>query len=169
MKELIEEVKKSDDEGEDESSDQDCIQPVKLDLSKEKQSKQFKGVMLAETFKGEDDPKGWIMSEKLDGVRCWWNGKTLYSRNKNVFHAWDKFRKSLPEGLILDGELFYKRGEFSKTISIVKKKNRKNAEWDNLKFMIFDAPELEGTFVERIGKLKDFFAKNPSKYCQVVT
>jgi DNA ligase-1 len=34
-----------------------------------------------------DDPKGWYMSEKLDGVRCYWNGKTMYTRNGNPFYA----------------------------------------------------------------------------------
>jgi hypothetical protein len=28
-------------------------------------------------------PKGWWMSEKLDGVRAYWNGSYFYSRNGN--------------------------------------------------------------------------------------
>jgi DNA ligase-1 len=33
-------------------------------------------VMLAQTYSPElcEDPTGWLMSEKLDGVRCFWNG-----------------------------------------------------------------------------------------------
>lgn len=31
-------------------------------------------LMLAETWKEGTDPKGWMMSEKLDGVRCYWTG-----------------------------------------------------------------------------------------------
>jgi len=32
-------------------------------------------LMLAETIeKVGQDPQGWLMSEKLDGVRCFWNG-----------------------------------------------------------------------------------------------
>ena len=33
-------------------------------------------LMLAETIEKANliDPTGWIMSEKLDGVRCFWNG-----------------------------------------------------------------------------------------------
>ncbi len=38
--------------------------------------------MLAQSYDSKvHDPKGWLMSEKLDGVRCYWNGNTLYSRN----------------------------------------------------------------------------------------
>lgn len=45
-------------------------------------------VMLAMNYDPDrDDPKGWYMSEKLDGVRCYWNGKTMYTRNGNPFYA----------------------------------------------------------------------------------
>ena len=41
-------------------------------------------VMLAQTYDPDrDDPTGWLMSEKLDGVRCYWDGSTLYTRNGN--------------------------------------------------------------------------------------
>jgi DNA ligase 1 len=45
-------------------------------------------VMLAQTYDAErDDPSGWLMSEKLDGVRCYWNGSNLYTRNGNKIFA----------------------------------------------------------------------------------
>jgi ATP-dependent DNA ligase len=30
--------------------------------------------LLADNYKEEMDPVGWIMSEKLDGLRCLWTG-----------------------------------------------------------------------------------------------
>ena len=57
------------------------------------------------------DPTGWFMSEKLDGVRCYWNGKTLYSRNKNIFYAPKFFTEGWPNSP-LDGELFLGRDRF---------------------------------------------------------
>ena len=30
--------------------------------------------LLADNYKEEIDPTGWIMSEKLDGLRCLWTG-----------------------------------------------------------------------------------------------
>ena len=65
--------------------------------------------MLAEKFEGNIDPKGWYMSEKLDGVRCFWDGKNLYSRNGNIFYPPDWFKDLLPKDLALDGELWTKR------------------------------------------------------------
>ena len=71
------------------------------------------GVMLAQTWDPDQhDPKGWLMSEKLDGVRCLWDGKKMYTRNGNSFYPPDYFLKSLPSDLALDGELWTKRGDF---------------------------------------------------------
>ena len=49
-----------------------------------------KGVLLAETLekvKPVPDPTNWWISEKLDGVRAYWNGKNFYSRNGLQFDA----------------------------------------------------------------------------------
>src|SRR3954470_6697744 len=62
-------------------------------------------VLLAETWDGLLDPTGWWMSEKLDGLRAYWDGKRLISRLGNEFHAPDWFIKGLPSHP-LDGELF---------------------------------------------------------------
>ena len=44
-------------------------------------------LMLAKNFDEKlHNPKGWIMSEKLDGVRCYWNGVAMYTRNGKIFY-----------------------------------------------------------------------------------
>ena len=103
-------------------------------------------MMLAQNFDPEKhDPKGWLMSEKLDGVRCFWNGKTMYTRNGNPFFAPDWWKKKLPS-IALDGELWTSRDDFQKIVSIVRKQDTENVEWKKIKFMIFDAPLVKGTF-----------------------
>ena len=37
--------------------------------------------MLAEKYDGTQNIENWLMSEKLDGIRCIWDGQRLYSRN----------------------------------------------------------------------------------------
>lgn len=69
-------------------------------------------VLLAETYKEDLDPTGWIMSEKLDGVRCFWTGSVMYSRNGNRFFFPKFFTRNWPNSQ-LDGELFIGRGKFS--------------------------------------------------------
>ena len=69
-------------------------------------------VLLAEHYKEDLDPVGWIMSEKLDGVRCFWTGSVMFSRNANRFYPPKFFTKNWPNSQ-LDGELFIGRGRFS--------------------------------------------------------
>jgi len=69
--------------------------------------------MLAETIeKVPVDPTGWLMSEKLDGVRCYWNGTNMYTRTGKDFNPPQWFKDGLPKDLALDGELFTKRDDF---------------------------------------------------------
>jgi DNA ligase-1 len=69
-------------------------------------------LMLAQTFNPEvNDPTGWLMSEKLDGVRCYWDGKAMYTRNGHLFYPPDSFKKDLPD-IALDGELWTKEADF---------------------------------------------------------
>lgn len=68
-------------------------------------------VSLAKSWKEKDNVSGWLMSEKLDGMRCVWDGKaTLWTRNGNEVYAPKSFVNSLPRGIALDGELFMGRG-----------------------------------------------------------
>jgi DNA ligase-1 len=48
------------------------------------------------------------MSEKLDGVRAFWNGHNFYSRNNNIFEAPKWFKEKMP-WFPLDGELWMGR------------------------------------------------------------
>ena len=59
-------------------------------------------VLLAETWSDDVDPTNWIMSEKLDGVRMFWTGSTMYSRNGNRFFFPKFFTKNWPNSQ-LDG------------------------------------------------------------------
>ena len=43
-------------------------------------------VALAKEWQGQD-PSGMLMSEKLDGMRCFWDGQNMLTRNGNVISA----------------------------------------------------------------------------------
>jgi len=109
-------------------------------------------VLLAETWDGALDPAGWWMSEKLDGLRAYWDGIRLISRLGNPFHAPDWFIAGLPNHP-LDGELFLARKSFQKTTAIVRRQD-KSDHWKQIKFLIFDAPGHGGAFEERMELLK---------------
>lgn len=58
------------------------------------------------------------MSEKLDGVRAYWDGKRLISRSGKAFVVPSWFIKDFPP-FAIDGELWTKRRDFENIVSIV--------------------------------------------------
>ncbi|MEJ7598368.1 MAG: DNA ligase [Kofleriaceae bacterium] len=105
-------------------------------------------VLLAHKWELDHDPKGWWMSEKLDGVRAYWDGEAFVSRLGNRFFAPDWFVEDLPADT-LDGELWVGRKMFSKTISIVRS-GAAGVEWKNVSYVVFDAPNAKGGFEDRM-------------------
>lgn len=91
-------------------------------------------VMIAKAYNGQD-PTGWWMSEKLDGVRAVWNGKEFVSKNRNIFDAPDWFIKGMPTDIKLDGELWLGRGKFQQTVGKVRSYGN---EWLGMMFRVFD-------------------------------
>lgn len=107
-------------------------------------------VLLAEHWDPSIDPTGWLMSEKLDGIRAYWNGSAFISRHGNEFWAPPEFVKDFPD-FPLDGELHLGRGMFQRTMSIVRTQSRQTYHlWKDLSYQTFDAPEYVGPFTERI-------------------
>ena len=116
-------------------------------------------LLLAESWDNAADLSGWWMSEKLDGVRAYWDGKQFLSRLGNLFHAPDWFVDGLP-GVPLDGELWIDRKKFQRTVSIVRRQDKCDL-WAEVKFLVFDAPAAPGGFEERVAFLAD--ALGPAK------
>lgn len=110
-------------------------------------------LLLAHSWDPSVDPSGWWMSEKLDGVRAFWNGEHFVSRLGNRFFAPDWFVEKLPK-TPLDGELFGGRKRFQKTVGVVKRFDGGEL-WKELRFVVFDAPTHEGTFEARIDHCRD--------------
>ncbi len=104
-------------------------------------------LLLAESWNPETDPTGWWLSEKLDGVRAYWDGNQFLSRNGNVFRAPPWFTQGLPE-TPLDGELWSGRQQFQRTVSIVRRSDACDS-WRDVRYLIFDAPTLAQPFEQR--------------------
>ncbi len=100
----------------------------------------------------DEDPTGWWMSEKMDGVRAYWDGENFISRLGNVYHAPAWFKKGLGTEP-LDGELFVGRGQFQQTVSVVRRQDMSD-DWEHVRYVVFDAPKVPGTFEERLEYLK---------------
>jgi DNA ligase-1 len=111
-------------------------------------------VLLAHSWENEQDLRGWWMSEKLDGVRAWWDGQRFLSRLGNAFFAPPWFTAGLPNHP-LDGELWVGRKAFSETVSIVRRQDA-GEHWRRVRFLVFDAPSLQAPFEERMASLSDW-------------
>lgn len=117
-------------------------------------------LLLLNKYTKENNVTNWYMSEKLDGVRAYWNGVDLISRSGKSFAVPYFFIKDFPNSE-LDGELWSKRGEFSKIASIVNKKTPHEG-WSKLDFYVFEVPHHEGNLTTRLSSV------NESKYIKVV-
>lgn len=112
------------------------------------------------------DVTGWLVSEKLDGVRAYWDGKHLVSRQGNKFAAPDWFTKALPP-FALDGELWLGRGQFEQTLSIVRQQN-KNEGWKEITYQIFDLPTQAGGLKNRLNILQIYLANHRVGHLQII-
>lgn len=108
---------------------------------------------LLKTYKNQD-LSGWVMSEKLDGIRAYWNGKNLISRGGKIIHAPAWFIKDYPS-FELDGELWTKRKNFENISSIVRDKNP-SEYWKEIKHYIFEVPDAKGNLFHRLKKVEAF-------------
>jgi len=122
--------------------------------------------MLPQVYTQQVDVSGWLMSEKLDGVRGYWDGRQLLSKNGNKFYPPKEFLNALPP-FPLEGELWGGRGRFEQTVSAVKKQTENN-DWLQLRFAIFDVPQAFGGFTERIARATNWFTTHPSAYAFVI-
>ena len=121
-------------------------------------------LLLAETWDNAADLSGWWMSEKLDGVRAYWDGKQFLSRLGNLFHAPDWFVEHLPD-VPLDGELWIGRKKFQRTVSIVRRQDKCDL-WNEVRFLVFDAPAAAGGFEDRVRFLNDALSRRPLIFAQ---
>ncbi|MDP2811750.1 MAG: DNA ligase [Rhodocyclaceae bacterium] len=110
-------------------------------------------LLLAERYQGGIDVSHYWVSEKLDGVRAHWDGKKLRFRSGNAIPAPRWFVEALPVRP-LDGELWMERGTFERLSGIVRRETPDDAEWRQVRFMVFELPQAPGTFTERIGQMR---------------
>jgi len=97
---------------------------------------------------------GWVMSEKLDGIRAYWDGQHLISRGGKIIHAPKWFLKDYPP-FAIDGELWTKRGDFENISSIVRDKTA-SEDWKYIKHYIFEVPNAEGNLSKRLFKVQAY-------------
>lgn len=124
-------------------------------------------ILLAKTYHSNIKLENYWVSEKLDGVRAYWNGKQLVSRQGNIFLAPKWFTEVLSE-VSLDGELWLGRGRFAELSGLVRRKSLNNESWKNIRFMVFDLPNSPQVFNERLKRLNKIIRHVNAKHIQLI-
>lgn len=124
-------------------------------------------LLLAEIYRDGIDPRAYWVSEKLDGVRAYWDGRQLYFRSGRVVAAPDWFTRDFP-AQALDGELWLGRGEFERLSGIVRKLEPVDAEWRQVRYMLFELPDAAGDFTARKDQLQQLVGTAGVPWLQAV-
>ncbi len=110
-------------------------------------------LLLLNVYK-DQNISGWVVSEKLDGIRAYWDGEHLISRGGEIIHAPEWFTKEYPP-FPIDGELWSRRKDFEHISSIVRDKVP-SQEWREIKHYIFEVPNAKGGLFERLALVKPY-------------
>lgn len=122
---------------------------------------------LAEVYREGVDLREYWVSEKLDGVRAYWDGRRLVSRGGRVFAAPAWFTEGFPR-VPLDGELWMGRGRFERLTGVVRRQRPDEAGWRAVRYRVFDLPAGAGDFERRLSRLRAIFARLRSPYIDLV-
>ncbi len=120
----------------------------------------------ADAYTGTEAVAGWLMSEKLDGIRGYWTGSELLTRKGQVIHAPAWFTQSLPP-FALDGELWRKRSDFSFVQNTVMDQ-KPSENWKEITYNIFEVPGASGDFPARLDKARKWFKTHRVAHVRII-
>ena len=124
-------------------------------------------MLLASVERGQSAVPQYLVSEKLDGVRAFWDGQSLRTRQGNVINAPAWFTQGFP-AQPLDGELWVGRGQFERVSATVRRRVPDDAEWREVRYQVFELPHAAGTFRERVQALQSLVAAAAVLWLQAV-
>tara|TARA_R110000868_G_scaffold74057_2_gene214297 strand:+ start:5648 stop:6541 length:894 start_codon:yes stop_codon:yes gene_type:complete len=125
-------------------------------------------LQLATTYQKNTVIADYWVSEKLDGVRGYWTGQQLLTRNGNVLSPPPWFIENWPT-IAMDGELWSNRGQFEAISSCIRRKHTDGQCWKNLKLMVFDLPHQANNFSNRLKTMRKLLNKTNSPYLAIVS
>ena len=124
-------------------------------------------LMLANVYRPGMPLADYWVSEKYDGVRGYWDGRTLRTRGGETVAAPAWFTAGWP-ATPMGGELWAGRGRFAQAQSTTRQQQPDDAAWRQMRFMVFDLPSHGGVFDERLIALKALVASIQQPWVQAV-
>lgn len=123
-------------------------------------------LFLLKTYDDSKEVIGWVMSEKLDGIRGFWTGQELLTRGGKRLNPPTWFTQNYPP-FAVDGELWTKRGDFENISSIVRSKDS-NHRWQQITHHIFEVPNQPGGLLTRLDVLNTYLGNYPVAHLKVL-
>jgi len=114
--------------------------------------------MLARSYQSGVHLSEYWVSEKYDGVRCFWDGHQMLTRGGQRIVAPVWFTAGWPAHQ-MDGELWAGRGRFEAASAAAGREQPDEAQWRQLRYMVFDLPDTPGSFDERLPALQAAVAR----------
>jgi DNA ligase-1 len=124
-------------------------------------------MLLAAVYADSVDVTQYWVSEKFDGVRAQWDGKTLRFRGGGSVPAPAWFTASFP-AMPLDGELWIARDQFDALSGTVRKLEPVDAEWRQVRYLVFELPGAADDFSARIRQMQAIVTEAGVPWLQVV-
>ena len=134
------------------------------------------------TFKNLDSPKSiaeniesYAISEKFDGVRGIWDGKEMFSKNGKKLAIPPCFAEKLAilelkDGEFVEGELWADYGKFAEVSSLARRKNPTCAEFESVKYLIFNAQLNESSdFLANLSKIQSILESHKTPQIRTIT
>lgn len=124
-------------------------------------------LMLAKWYKADIELQQYWISEKLDGIRAYWNGQQLISRQGYPIYAPLWFTQALP-ATPLDGELWSGRGQFEATSAAIRRYQPLEQEWRRIQYLVFDLPSSTLPFQQRIPLLQQLIQQLDARHIETL-
>lgn len=117
---------------------------------------------------------GYLMSEKLDGVRGIWESGKFKTRQDNPIHTPSYFTYNFPS-FKLDGELWIARAKFDKVSALIRSDSLDSSLWKSVTYNVFDVPNAceefkltPCTLSNRLKVLERYLQQNPNPYIKII-
>ena len=124
-------------------------------------------LLLAKYYQISSKLDDFFVSEKLDGIRVFWNGETMLTRGGNIINAPTWFTENFPEQA-LDGELWINRNQFEAVSALARRHSPNEIEWKEVKFMAFDLPFDLAPFTDRLNSLSKIVKGSKIPHLRIV-
>ncbi|HEB9416550.1 TPA: DNA ligase [Campylobacter coli] len=117
---------------------------------------------------------GYLMSEKLDGIRGIWEAGKFKTRQDNPIHTPSYFTYNFPS-FKLDGELWMARAKFDEVSALTRSDNLDSSLWKSVTYNVFDVPNAceefklaPCTLSNRLKVLERYLQQNPNPYIKII-